>query len=74
MDDFLVSKWNTSTRGNQIVPAFCCRGATAATVLEYDTTNCTTSPTSTTAYINMVYIVLMIEHDFEYNLVGYILF
>lgn len=53
MDDFLVSKWNTSTRGNQIVPAFCCRGATAATVLEYDATNCTTSPTSTTAYINM---------------------
>ena len=55
MDDFLETKWNTSSRGNQIIPGYCCKDATTITGMNYFSTNCTTSATPATAYINKVY-------------------
>lgn len=51
VDDFASTTW-ASTRGSDIIPGYCCHGATAQTASSLYGTNCTTSPTSSNAHVD----------------------
>ncbi|CAC5393158.1 TSPAN18 [Mytilus coruscus] len=48
-DDFSMSIWN-STRGSQIIPGYCCKGADYLSGLLLAGKECTTNPTSLNSY------------------------
>jgi len=53
VDDFASTTW-ASTRGSDIIPGYCCHGATAQTAASLYGTNCTTSPSSANAHLDTV--------------------
>ncbi|XP_076109328.1 tetraspanin-18-like [Mytilus galloprovincialis] len=51
VDDFSTSTWASTTRGNDVIPGWCCKEATIDTASSLYGTNCTITPTSSNSYI-----------------------